>query len=100
MLLFSVTEEEQTGELYVPAKLPTLDSDQLRSLSMAKKYCHDVTTKYVGYFDTLYMLIFPFYEIVYFSYQQTQRHSEQQVGQMHALQDAANQQRALLLMSR
>ena len=42
-----VPEEEQTGEVYVPAKLPTLNPEQLQSLSMAKKYCQDVTSKYV-----------------------------------------------------
>ena len=34
------------------------------------------------------------------SLQQHQKHAEQQVGQMQVLQDAANRQRALLLMSR
>lgn len=43
-----VQEEEQTGEVYVPAKLPTLNSDQLAALTMAKKYCQDVTSKYVS----------------------------------------------------
>lgn len=68
---------EQTGPLVSPAVLPKLSDAQLKRLQMAKKYCLDVSAKF-----------------------QQQMQSEQQVIQMAALQEAANRQRALMLMSR
>ena len=44
-----VPEEEQTGELIMPAALPKLNNEQARDLRMAKKYCHDITTKFVSF---------------------------------------------------
>jgi poly(U)-binding-splicing factor PUF60 len=57
--------------------LPPLDFRQTQALHLAKRYCQDVTIKAA----------------------QTKRQAEQQ-AQMLALQEAANRQRALLLMSR
>uniref|UniRef100_A0A1X7T895 RRM domain-containing protein n=1 Tax=Amphimedon queenslandica TaxID=400682 RepID=A0A1X7T895_AMPQE len=70
-------EMEQTGELVTPATLPKLDSNQRHALSLAKKYAQEITAKH-----------------------QQAKQSEVQVQQMQSLQEAANQQRALLLMSR
>lgn len=39
---------EQTGPLITPAALPTLDPQQIQQLQMAKKYCQDITNKFVS----------------------------------------------------
>ena len=39
---------EQTGPLVSPAVLPKLSDAQLKRLQMAKKYCLDVSTKFVS----------------------------------------------------
>ena len=41
---------EQTGPVVSPAALPTLKDSQLKQLQMAKKYCLDVSTKFVSCF--------------------------------------------------
>ena len=43
---------EQTGPLITPAALPTLDPQQIQQLQMAKKYCQDITNKFVSAFCT------------------------------------------------
>ena len=40
---------EQTGPLITPAALPSLDPQQIQQLQMAKKYCQDITNKFVSY---------------------------------------------------
>lgn len=70
-------EQEQTGRLITPATLPVLSADQLQALQLAKRYCQDISSKF-----------------------QQQKQALQQVNQMAVLQEAANRQRALLLMSR
>ena len=40
---------EQTGPLITPAALPTLDPQQIQQLQMAKKYCQDITNKFVSF---------------------------------------------------
>jgi poly(U)-binding-splicing factor PUF60 len=75
--LEDMTEMEQTGEVFMPSTLPKLNSDQRYNLSQAKKYCNELTSNF-----------------------QQQKQSEYQVQQMQTLQEAANQQRALLLMCR
>lgn len=47
---------EQTGPLITPAALPTLDPQQIQQLQMAKKYCQDITNKFVSLFCSLYNL--------------------------------------------
>ena len=42
---------EQTGPLITPAALPTLNPQQIQQLQMAKKYCQDITNKFVS--DTI-----------------------------------------------
>lgn len=39
---------EQTGPLITPAALPTLNPQQIQQLQMAKKYCQDITNKFVS----------------------------------------------------
>ena len=39
---------EQTGPVISPAVLPKLSDAQLKQLQMAKKYCLDVSTKFVS----------------------------------------------------
>ena len=39
---------EQTGPLVSPAVLPKLTDEQSKQLQMAKKYCLDVSTKFVS----------------------------------------------------
>jgi len=39
---------EQTGPVISPAQLPTLNDDQLKQLQMAKKYCLDISTRFVS----------------------------------------------------
>ena len=41
-------EVAQTGPLVAPAALPVLRTDQQQALQMAKRYCHDVTAKFVS----------------------------------------------------
>ena len=41
-------EVAQTGPLIAPAALPILRADQQQALQMAKRYCHDVTAKFVS----------------------------------------------------
>ena len=38
----------QTGPVVAPVTLPPLTSEQLQALQMAKKYCQDVTGKFVS----------------------------------------------------
>lgn len=44
---FSVVAQ-QTGPIVVPSSLPTLSGEQLKALQMAKKYCQDVSSKFVS----------------------------------------------------
>ncbi len=39
---------EQTGPVISPAQLPQLDEEQLQKLQMAKKYCLDISTRFVS----------------------------------------------------
>ena len=55
--IYIVFSLEQMGPLVAPAKLPTLSSEQLRSLSMAKKYCQDITAKHVSSVTVFRMLL-------------------------------------------
>ncbi len=41
-------EIEQTGPLITPAVLPALNPQQTQNLAMAKKYCADVSSKFVS----------------------------------------------------
>ena len=50
----SEVEPEQTGPLITPAILPSLSPQQTQNLAMAKKYCADVTTKFVSQCVVLY----------------------------------------------
>ena len=95
-LLASEMDPEQTGPLVAPAALPTLTVQQLQALQMAKKYCYDVTATFVS--SSPRAVAMPADNMVFFTPQPKQ--SEPQVVQMVALQEAANKQRALLLMSR
>ena len=54
-----VPEEEQTGELIMPAALPKLNNEQARDLRMAKKYCHDITNKFVSLNLFVHCSIYP-----------------------------------------
>lgn len=47
-------EIEQTGPLITPAALPALNPQQTQNLAMAKKYCADVTSKFVSCVIILY----------------------------------------------
>ena len=51
MVFFYLLESvpEQTGPLITPAALPTLDPQQIQQLQMAKKYCQDITNKFVSF---------------------------------------------------
>lgn len=42
------SDVQQTGPLISPAVLPKLTDNQLKQLQMAKKYCLDVSTKFVS----------------------------------------------------
>ena len=90
-------ETEQTGPLVAPAALPTLNAQQLQALLMARKYCYDVTTKFASSNSPRSM---PPPEAMMFFQSPQLKQNEPQVVQMVALQEAANKQRALLLMSR
>ena len=46
--VFSESVPEQTGPLITPAALPTLNPQQIQQLQMAKKYCQDITNKFVS----------------------------------------------------
>ncbi len=108
-------EPEQTGRLISPVTLPKLTAAQLQALQMAKKYCQDTTAKHVGPLPpslSSSLTVCPHththtactrthtHTHTHVYSQQQQKQTEQQVVQMHALQEAANKQRALLLMSR
>ena len=41
-------EVAQTGPLIAPAALPILRAEQQQALQMAKRYCHDITAKFVS----------------------------------------------------
>lgn len=93
-------EPEQTGRLITPATLPILNADQLQALQLAKRYCHDISSKFVSLATFFPSLLTPSLPPSLLNLQQQQKQAQQQVNQMQQLQDAANRQRALLLMSR
>ena len=73
-----------------------LSTEQLQALQLAKRYCQDISGKFVSPLTPaslpgLTPCLCP---------QQQQKQALQQVNQMQSLQEAANRQRALLLMSR
>ena len=48
-------EPEQTGRLITPASLPILNAEQLQALQLAKRYCQDISNKFVSdYIHTLH----------------------------------------------
>lgn len=51
-------EQEQTGRLITPATLPVLNADQLQALQLAKRYCQDISNKFVSPFNTPLTAIF------------------------------------------
>lgn len=96
VLLVTEMDPEQTGPLVAPAALPSLTAQQLQALQMAKKYCYDITAKFVTSSPRAVLPVDT--SMVFFQPQPKQ--NDHQVVQMVALQEAANKQRALLLMSR
>ncbi len=56
---------EQTGPLITPAALPTLNPQQIQQLQMAKKYCQDITNKFVSTLTLLFYLLFNIFNVVY-----------------------------------
>ena len=46
-------EPEQTGRLISPATLPVLNAEQLQALQLAKRYCQDVSGKFVSQWLTM-----------------------------------------------